>query len=626
MHKTAAINDIPEYENDLFSIQEISDEDDDKPFTDDSIQTIDDDIEIIQTKKGEDTITKRKTRKTSQEPIKKRKFKQIEPSHRDDVELDSTCVAYLPISDKNILPDLPYIGYDSGSNTMILPIRSRVVSFYSLYIDSPTHNSKLLDNQYLCSATIVELPSAKNLNRYLVFFDNGFVSYVNPKHAYPIFNLFKSPIDRLDFDHIYFVQNYFENYPERAMVRLSINDIVTICVNHKWYQSKVIEVDASLVKLELDITMFDSFKDYPNTTLNSHMIWFFRGSYKLLPLYEVIMNKIAESQVDDIIVLNDYENFIKEKQKDFLFNQNKLLSMFASTSFPNSGPSYFKTKIEKRNREKEEQRVIQGQLKLLDLENSMRDIIFEFKPHPCTNNCVARWENNIGIVKSVNPLLMPGMHGWQRHICHQSKTLNTGSKKWVNYMAPCGRILRSTGEVDRYLYLTNSNLTIDMFSFDFYIHTDREFEANAKFLNVYDITEGKETVPISCVNCIDLNKPENVEYSSIRIPLDGVPLDTNVDLMDGCQCEDNCRDRSKCGCWRKTFEATTFNSGNQMNTNIGYRGRRLPEMVNTGIFECNPNCKCDHRCSNRVAQNGISLRLQLFKTASILFVNLFIQV
>jgi histone-lysine N-methyltransferase SETDB1 len=37
-------------------------------------------------------------------------------------------------------------------------------------------------------------------------------------------------------------------------------------------------------------------------------------------------------------------------------------------------------------------------------------------------------------------------------------------------------------------------------------------------------------------------------------------------------------------------------------------------MVNTGIFECNPNCKCDHRCSNRVVQNGISLRLQLFKT------------
>lgn len=39
-------------------------------------------------------------------------------------------------------------------------------------------------------------------------------------------------------------------------------------------------------------------------------------------------------------------------------------------------------------------------------------------------------------------------------------------------------------------------------------------------------------------------------------------------------------------------------------------------MVSTGIFECNSNCKCDHRCSNRVAQNGISLRLQLFKTVN----------
>ena len=50
------------------------------------------------------------------------------------------------------------------------------------------------------------------------------------------------------------------------------------------------------------------------------------------------------------------------------------------------------------------------------------------------------------------------------------------------------------------------------------------------------------------------------------------------------------------------------------NKNLGYRGRRLPDIVSTGIFECNSRCKCDCRCSNRVAQNGISVRLQLFKT------------
>lgn len=38
-------------------------------------------------------------------------------------------------------------------------------------------------------------------------------------------------------------------------------------------------------------------------------------------------------------------------------------------------------------------------------------------------------------------------------------------------------------------------------------------------------------------------------------------------------------------------------------------------MVSTGIFECNPKCKCDCRCANRVVQNGMSVRLQLFKTA-----------
>lgn len=211
---------------------------------------------------------------------------------------------------------------------------------------------------------------------------------------------------------------------------------------------------------------------------------------------------------------------------------------------------------------------------------------------------------------------MPVLHGWQRHICYQSKTISTGSKKWVNYVAPCGRMLRSTGEVDKFLYLTNSQLTIDMFSFDYYIHTDREFEANAKYLKIEDITNGEEPVPVSCVNGVDESLPDQIRYSSKRIPLDGVPLVTDVNLMDGCDCKDNCRDRLKCACWRKTFEATMLTSQNQMNTNIGYRGRRLNEMVNTGVFECNSKCKCDKRCSNRVVQNGISIRLQLFKTTN----------
>lgn len=32
------------------------------------------------------------------------------------------------------------------------------------------------------------------------------------------------------------------------------------------------------------------------------------------------------------------------------------------------------------------------------------------------------------------------------------------------------------------------------------------------------------------------------------------------------------------------------------------------------IYECNGNCACGPQCFNRVVQNGIQLRLQVFKT------------
>ena len=37
-------------------------------------------------------------------------------------------------------------------------------------------------------------------------------------------------------------------------------------------------------------------------------------------------------------------------------------------------------------------------------------------------------------------------------------------------------------------------------------------------------------------------------------------------------------------------------------TNIGYVYRRLLDNVPSGIFECNPRCKCKSTCLNRVAQ------------------------
>lgn len=34
----------------------------------------------------------------------------------------------------------------------------------------------------------------------------------------------------------------------------------------------------------------------------------------------------------------------------------------------------------------------------------------------------------------------------------------------------------------------------------------------------------------------------------------------------------------------------------------------------SSIYECNSKCRCDKRCVNRVAQNPLAVRLQVFKT------------
>ncbi len=162
-----------------------------------------------------------------------------------------------------------------------------------------------------------------------------------------------------------------------------------------------------------------------------------------------------------------------------------------------------------------------------------------FTLHQCSKSCVHNWELHVASrVKSLNPLLVPMIYGWQRHVATQSKETYTKSRKCVNYITPCGLRLRSVKEVDLYLYHTNSQLTIDMFSFEAFLRTDREFEANKTFVNIDDITDGKEEVPISCVNCVDKERPPTIEYSRTRIALEGVPLDTNEESLEGCDCVD----------------------------------------------------------------------------------------
>jgi [histone H3]-N6,N6-dimethyl-lysine9 N-methyltransferase len=504
----------------------------------------------------------------------------------------------------------------------ILPVQSRVVG-----LNKNEHDKNA---PFLCAGTIIEIPSERNMFRYLIIFDNGIAQYSQKNQVLPIVDPFNLP-KYLNEDHVNFLKHCFQVDFDKRMVRLVKNQFQKLLFDFKWYSARVVELDCSMAKFYIQDLNYTQ--------------WLYRGSFSIYSCFE----KMLEQQDQNIQIrsLNKYTLKRESPSSNDIITRNSSvsvnLSLQASTIYPSNKlekkyeSSAIDTKSTKQrgrhasktttitkpsvedlaeltsNMKIQNEKIDQGKLKRLDLKNIQRDYSIAFTPHPCTATCVDGWEK-IGFNKEVKKIFMkPLACGWQRHYAEASVSLNGKCITDVFYIAPCGRRLRNIFEVDRYLMLTDSSLTIDMFSHDQDFNVHREFEPNTSFLNVDDFTEGKESVPISCVNCVDNKKPEVFEYSKDRINMETVPLITDPNLLDGCNCEDGCRNPLKCSCWLKTFEATTFNE--ELNLNVGYRGKRLKYKVENGIFECNSKCKCDHRCSNRVAQNDMKLRLQLYKVS-----------
>ena len=82
--------------------------------------------------------------------------------------------------------------------------------------------------------------------------------------------------------------------------------------------------------------------------------------------------------------------------------------------------------------------------------------------------------------------------------------------------------------------MTKSTLEIDFFNFDWWIVVMNEFKPSREMCIIKDVSYGKENVAISCVNSIDRNFPEYVEYSTVRLPQPGVNLNTDPEFLAGC--------------------------------------------------------------------------------------------
>ncbi|XP_053774408.1 histone-lysine N-methyltransferase EHMT1 isoform X1 [Desmodus rotundus] len=123
-----------------------------------------------------------------------------------------------------------------------------------------------------------------------------------------------------------------------------------------------------------------------------------------------------------------------------------------------------------------------------------------------------------------------------------------------------------------------------------------------------DIARGYERIPIPCVNAVDSEpSPSNYKYVSQNCVTSPMNIDRNITHLQYCVCTDDCSS-STCMCGQLSMRCWYDKDG-----------RLLPEFNMAEpplLFECNHACACWRTCRNRVVQNGLRTRLQLYRTQS----------
>ncbi|KAL5238409.1 hypothetical protein ACI65C_005819 [Semiaphis heraclei] len=455
------------------------------------------------------------------------------------------------------------------------PVGCRVIAKF-------THsNSKCIDEFY--AGIIAEPPKTVNEFRYLIFFDVGYVQYrkhydirlvVHETNPTDVWNVVDESCREL-------VKNYLEKYPERLMVKLTNQHSVRAKYKGQWLLAKVLEVDVSLVKL-----YFHDFK---------HSEWIYRGSSRLYNIVEkqsksekgIRLRQSGLAYLKKPFV--EFTSVEEESSRPLAKSTSKILTLSEGT--------------QKFNKNKIVTKVID-----IILPKSIPSPI-KYRKHNCNPNCIAWTAYSYERTRKVGMLAIPLYFGFVRYLALFSNT-----QKCVLYKTPCGITVRNIKQMLDYLVVTKSTMTIDQFDFNSWVKPFAEYKVIKTVQCLNDISEGKEFRVIPCVNTINNILPPKMNYMTTRQPMPGVNINLESEFLCGCDCTDNCQDKSKCACWQMTIEGQKILPNLYKDPNIGYNYRRLPERVLTGIYECNKTCKCSSSCLNRVVQNPLSQKLQLFMT------------
>uniref|UniRef100_A0A8C1Y0V4 [histone H3]-lysine(4) N-trimethyltransferase n=1 Tax=Cyprinus carpio TaxID=7962 RepID=A0A8C1Y0V4_CYPCA len=481
---------------------------------------------------------------------------------------------------------------------------------------------------WLYAGVVAEMPNSKNRMRFLIFFDDGYASYVGLPELYPICRPLKKTWEDIeDASCRDFIEEYVTSYPNRPMVLLKPGQIIKTEWEGTWWKSRVEEVDGSLVKM--------LFLD------DKRSEWIYRGSTRLEPMFNLKMNtansqekKMAGQQrqrpnmgalrTKGPVVQYTSDNSASASSRPvapqippprpvapgppqpsrtelFLLQPGPVHTFTPITPAPHTLQTTVSTYTSERIPQEPSYQ-------------APNDRLF-YLTHNCTPDCLKRIRpTRPNLHRGRNPLLTPLLYEFRRMTGR--RRLNRKMSFHVIYKSPCGLSLRNMAEIQRYLFQTHCDfIFLEMFCLDPYVLVDRRFQPQRPFYFIRDITGGREDIPLSCVNEIDNTPPPSVAYSKERIPEDGVFINTSPDFLVGCDCTDGCRDKSKCSCHQLTLQATGCAPGGQINPNAGYHHKRLEECLPTGIYECNKRCRCNPQmCTNRLVQHGLQVRLQLFKT------------
>ncbi|XP_077417801.1 histone-lysine N-methyltransferase EHMT1-like isoform X5 [Vanacampus margaritifer] len=123
---------------------------------------------------------------------------------------------------------------------------------------------------------------------------------------------------------------------------------------------------------------------------------------------------------------------------------------------------------------------------------------------------------------------------------------------------------------------------------------------------IRDISRGYEKVPINCVNGVDNEPyPGNFKYIPDNCVTSSVNINKDITQLQHCSCTDDCSSNT-CACGQLSLQCWYDSEGRLL---LDFCQQDPPVL-----FECNHACSCWRTCKNRVVQNGVKVRLQLFKT------------